>query len=107
MKAKARKSSTVEKANIKTEKPKRSEGKPKDPSEIQAWVEDGDCQYFVKISGVKQAAVLWAHSRAEAKEKFQELFGITSCERPIKVEEVDEEHGYEINEHGVVDPATL
>lgn len=85
----------------------RTEGKPLNPADVPAWVEDGDTRYKVTIEGIKQGAIVWADSRADAREKFIQLSGITSCERKIVVEEVDEDHGYTVDAHGVIDPSEL
>lgn len=107
MKAKKAKSSEPsEKASKKSSKDSRRE-KPIDPAKLPDWVETGDCRYFVRVEGIRQGAIIWADSRAEAREKYLELSGITSCERKIKVEEVDEDHGYTVDANGVIDPSEL
>lgn len=69
----------------------------------QEWKEEGGKLYKVELEGVKQGAIIPAGSKAEAKERFCELFGITSTERRMIVEVVDEDHGYHVDVNGVID----
>lgn len=78
---------------------------------VERWRSRGKYLYKVELQSTTQAALISADSKLEAKERFKQLFGITSTDRVIVAAQVEndggtypgEVAGFHVDINGVVD----